>query len=99
MSATITILKARRNFNLLAFAERRILTLQKVTVPMRTSPENITGKNRDGGGKSAEIARFLWPHLVELWIFVAIAIFFLIRVLGSHSAQHLLGSIGRRHLP
>jgi len=90
--------KARGNFDLLAIAGRRILTLQKATAPMRASPESITGKNRDGSGKPAEIARFLWPRFVELWIFAAIAIFFLIRVLGSHAAQRLLNGMGRHHL-
>ena len=66
---------------------------------MRTASEDVTGKNREGGGKPAEIARLIWPRLVELWIFMAIATFFLIRVLGSHTAQRLLSSSGRRHLP
>jgi hypothetical protein len=92
------MLKARRNFDLLAIAERRILTLQKATAPMRASPESITGKNQDDGGKAAEIARFFWPRFVELWIFASIAIFFLLRVLGSHAAQRFLNGIGRHHL-
>jgi hypothetical protein len=84
---------------LLAIAEQRILTLQKIPTPMRTPAEGITGKNGEDGGKPAGIAPLLWTLLVELWIFVAIAIFFLIRVLGSHAAQRLLSGIGRHHLP
>jgi hypothetical protein len=66
---------------------------------MRISSEGITVKNGEGGEKPARIAGLLWPRVVELWIFVAIVIFFLIRVLGSHTAQTLLSGIGRRHLP
>jgi hypothetical protein len=66
---------------------------------MRTFSEGIARRNKDGGGKLIEIARLLWPRLVELWIFTAIAIFFLIRVLGSHAAQRLLSRIGSHHLP
>lgn len=66
---------------------------------MRAFSEGITGENRGGGGRPARIARLLWPHLVELWIFTAIVIFFLIRVLGSHTSQSFLSGIARRHLP
>jgi hypothetical protein len=66
---------------------------------MRMASEDVTGKNREGGGKPAEIARLIWPRLAELWILMVIAVFFLIRVLGSHVAQRLLSGIGRRHLP
>jgi hypothetical protein len=99
MGATITTLNARRELHLIVIAEQRILTLQEITSPMRTSSEGIAGKNRNGGAKPAEIARLLWPRMVEFWIFMAIAIFFLIRVLGSHAAQRLLSGIGRHHLP
>ena len=46
-----------------------------------------------------EIVRSLWPRLVELWIFAAIAVFFLVRVLESSAARHLLDAIGHHHLP
>jgi hypothetical protein len=98
-SATITSLETRRNLSLPAIAEQRILALQKITAPMRKVSEDISGKNKKGGGRRAELARRLWPRLVELWIFAAIAIFFFIRVLGSQAAQHLFSGIGRQHLP
>jgi hypothetical protein len=82
-----------------AIAEQRILALQIITAPMRTFSEGITGKNKEGGGRRAEMARRLWPRLVELWIFAAIAIFFFLRVLGSQAAQRVLSGIGRQHLP
>jgi hypothetical protein len=61
---------------------------------MRTSSEEITGKS---GGRWSEMARLFRPRLIELWIFTAIAIFFLIRVLGSRAAQRLLNDVGLRH--
>jgi len=44
-------------------------------------------------------ARLLWPWIVELWIFLAIAFFFLIRVLESHSAQRFLNGIKSHFSP
>jgi hypothetical protein len=63
---------------------------------MRASSESITVENREGGGK---VARVLLSRLMEIWIFMAIVVFFLIRVLGSHIAQTLLSGIARRRLP
>jgi hypothetical protein len=66
---------------------------------MPTSSEGVTGKPMESGGKPAGIAGRLWPRVVELWIFAAIVIFLVIRVLGSHSAQRLLSGFGRQHTP
>ena len=66
---------------------------------MPTSSEGVTGKTAESGGKPVGIAGRLWPRLVELWIFAAIVIFLVIRVLGSHAGQRLLGGFGRQHLP
>lgn len=99
VSGTITALKTRRRPLLLAIVARCILTLRKVAVPMRTSSEDFTKKNMQGGGMPVEIARSLWPRLVELWIFAAIVVFFLVRVLGSRTAQQLLNSVRHHHLP
>jgi hypothetical protein len=64
---------------------------------MHTFSEDTTGETKEGSGKPAEVARRLWPLLVELWIFSAIVTFFLIRVLGSKAAQRLLSGTGHRH--
>jgi len=66
---------------------------------MRASSEDFAKKNMEGGGMPIEIVRSLWPRLVELWIFAAIAAFFFVRVLGSHTAQQLLNSVRHRYLP
>jgi hypothetical protein len=68
-------------------------------VPMRASSEGIARGNQEGSGKLAKIAQLLWTRLVELWISLAIAVFFLIRVLGSHTWQSLLSALAHRHLP
>jgi hypothetical protein len=41
---------------------------------------------------------FVWPRLVELWIFGTIATFFVVRILGSHYAQRFLHAIKTGHL-
>lgn len=66
---------------------------------MRASSEDIARGNQEGSGKPSKLARLLWPRLAELWISLVIAVFLLIRILGSHTAQSILGSITRRHLP
>jgi hypothetical protein len=92
-------LKRCRWLILLLVVEKRILGFEKIIVPMRTSSEGIARGSQEGRGKLAKIAQLLWPRLVELWISLAIAVFFLIRVLGSHTSQSFLRAITRRHLP
>jgi len=59
--------------------------------------EGYMAGNKEGNQKRLKIARFLWPLLVELWIFVAIATFIVVRVLESHAAQRILGAIKSSH--
>jgi hypothetical protein len=66
---------------------------------MSTSSENVAGNKVDRRVTPAGKTPRFWSRLVEAWIFIAIGLFFLIRVLASHSAQQLLSHIGRRHLP
>ena len=66
---------------------------------MRAASEEIARRNQEGCGKPAKIMQLLWPRMVELWIFSAIVVFFLIRVLGSRTSQNFLKVIARRHLP
>src|SRR4029077_15096841 len=91
-------LKARRRLHLLLIFEHRILNFAKTRSPMRAFSEGINGERREGDGKPAKISRLLWPRLVEFWILMAIVVFFLIRVLGSHTSQRLLSGFARRHL-
>jgi hypothetical protein len=39
----------------------------------------------------------LWALTVELWIFLVLACFFVVRVLGSEMAGHILGRIHFTH--
>ncbi len=34
-----------------------------------------------------------WPKFVELWILATIVVFFVVRILGSHSAERLFHSL------
>jgi hypothetical protein len=92
-------LKRGRRLILLLIVENRILDFEKIIEPMRAFSEGIARGNQESSGKLAKIARLLWPRLVELWISLAIVVFFLIRVLGSHTSQNFLRAIARRHLP
>lgn len=39
-----------------------------------------------------------WDVLLELWMLLVLASFFVIRIAGSHTAQHLWEAL-RRHTP
>jgi hypothetical protein len=82
---------------LLLIFEHRILNFAKIKAPMRACSDGINGESKEGDGKPAKIYRLLWPRLVEFWILMAIVVFFLIRVLGSHTSQRLLSGFARRH--
>lgn len=73
--------------------------LLKTAAFMSTSSENVAGNHADRRVTPAGKASRLWSRLVELWIFMAIGLFVLIRVLASHSMQQLLRNLGQRHLP
>jgi hypothetical protein len=64
---------------------------------MQAPAENVVEKSKERGGALPVFPKALWRRLVELWIFMAILTFFVLRVLGSHTAQRLLGSISRFH--
>jgi hypothetical protein len=64
---------------------------------MQESTGNTTEKSKERAGTPPSFPKALWPHLVEAWIFLAIFTFFLIRVLGSHTVQRLLGGSARLH--
>jgi hypothetical protein len=80
--------------------ERRILGWQKTTEKMQRPAQSIAEKSTDGARRPpGSFTNLLWQRLVELWIFLTILTFFLIRVLGSHAAQGILGRFAHRHLP
>ena len=61
--------------------------------------EGTTGEDWKADRSPGKVARWLWPRFVEIWIFAAIATFFIIRVLGSNAFHKLLPAINLRHLP
>jgi hypothetical protein len=73
--------------------------LRKTAAFMPTFSENVADNSADRRVTPTGKATRLRSRLVELWIFMAIGLFFLIRVVASHSAQQLLSRIGHRHLP
>ena len=64
---------------------------------MGTDYERLRLEDGSGPQKSRTYENTLWPRLIELWIFGSIAIFFLLRILGSHYGQRVLG-LFRNHL-
>jgi hypothetical protein len=72
---------------------------EKLIGSMRTTFNGSSENEMKGGGGRWKIARLLWPRFVELWIFAAIATFFLVRVLGSHTWESILARMAHRNLP
>ncbi|MFI5058060.1 MAG: hypothetical protein ACHQLQ_07725 [Candidatus Acidiferrales bacterium] len=66
---------------------------------MSTSHGKFTPENKRGHQRRVVIARALWPRLIELWISAVLVVFFLIRVLGSHTAQRILSGLQRHRIP
>jgi len=66
---------------------------------MRANLESVSGENGKGGRGPGKFALLLWSRFVELWIFVTVVTFFIVRVLGSHTWQSILSKIAHRHLP
>jgi hypothetical protein len=53
----------------------------------------------DSAGRRSGLERTLSRRLMELWLAAVVVTFFLIRVLGSHTAQRLLAGVWHSHLP
>lgn len=74
--------------------------MEKTTESMNDPAESIPETAKGGAvAPSGGFAKRLWQRLVELWIFLTILTFFLIRVLGSHAAQGILSRFAHRRLP
>jgi len=58
-----------------------------------------SSEQRDADRQSSQKPRFpawtsIWPRLIELWIAALLFLFFVIRILGSSSAQQILRRFG-----
>lgn len=72
--------------------------MEKTIEYMHDPAESIPETSKDSSvTPPGSFARRLRQRLVELWIFLTILTFFLIRVLGSHAAQGILRRLARRH--
>jgi hypothetical protein len=45
----------------------------------------------------APFIKNIWPRLIELWLAAVLIAFFVVRVLGSSTAQRILNTLGHRH--
>jgi hypothetical protein len=67
---------------------------------MGSRPQMISLLNRKADlHRPPDLLQMLWPRLVELWITAVLAVFFFTRVLGSQTAQRILGRFFHLHLP
>jgi hypothetical protein len=66
---------------------------------MTAHSKNFVAENLDSRERQFGVPRTLWARLIEVWISAVLATFFLIRVLGSHSAQRLLDGLRHSHHP
>lgn len=66
---------------------------------MSASPGNLAPENKSGRQRWVVIAQALWPRLIELWISAVLAVFFLIRALGSHTAHRIFSGLQRHRIP
>lgn len=57
---------------------------------MRFTPDNTSER------QYSTFQSTIYPRLVELWIFVVILIFFVVRVLNSQMGHHILNKILHR---
>jgi hypothetical protein len=74
--------------------------MEKTTKYMHDPAERIPDPSKDGAlAPPGSFAKRLWQRLVEVWIFLTILTFFVIRVLGSQAFQRILGRFVHRHLP
>jgi hypothetical protein len=95
-----TAAKFRGRYARLAYLSRTPYSqFEKITKHMQAPAESAAEKSEAGPRTPTGFAKLLWQRLVELWISLVILAFFLIRVLGSHTIQRLLGGIAHRHLP
>jgi hypothetical protein len=53
------------------------------------APEQATGRDF----LTSNLHR-VWPWLIDLWIMLVLFLFFLIRILGSNTAKHILNLLG-----
>ena len=77
---------------------KNVLSLDKTDRSRMLESEGFMAGNKVGHQEPLKIVSFLWPRVVELWIFVAIATFLILRVITSRSAQHFFGFIKSNHL-
>jgi len=65
-------------------------------MPMSASYEDVRAGKKDNA--QPRFAKSLWLRLIEMWILTVLVIFFVIRVLGSHTAQRILDSLHHSRL-
>jgi len=60
---------------------------------MASPQQNPTGLDLSKSPPSRLALHSIWPKFIQLWIAAVIAVFFLIRILGSQTAQRIFSPI------
>jgi hypothetical protein len=66
---------------------------------MNPADENLASDPPSDSQHPRTLLQALWPRFIELWIAAVIAVFFLIRILGSQTAQRMLAPFLHSHAP
>lgn len=66
---------------------------------MDSSADNSIPESKDARLRAVRGVSALWLRFIDAWLFAVLAAFVLIRVLGSQTAQHALGSLKHIHAP
>jgi len=53
-------------------------------------------ETKPGTRNSRKSTLLFWEPFVQLWIFAAVVTFFIVRVLGSQTAQHIVHGLRHR---
>ena len=61
--------------------------------PMPASRQDAESAPQPTLRRPRSVLQMLWPHFIQLWIAAVIAVFFLIRIVGSQTAHRLLSRL------
>jgi hypothetical protein len=66
---------------------------------MTTSAQKPTSDQQPNPPRSFAILQPLWPRLIEFWLSAVLAVFFIVRIAGSQTAQRIAARLFHSHLP
>lgn len=64
---------------------------------LNPADENLVSDPQPDSQHPRTLLQALWPRFIELWIAAVIAVFFLIRIVGSQTAQRIFARLFHPH--